>query len=42
MTAPHDVGSTRAPLVEVGRGDIDQAVAAGVIEADQADALWNF
>jgi hypothetical protein len=34
----------RAPEASVGvaRDDIDRAVAAGVIGADQADALWHF
>jgi hypothetical protein len=34
----------RAPeaLVGVARDDIDRAVAAGVIHADQVDALWHF
>jgi hypothetical protein len=39
-----DTEAERAPEAVVGvtRDDIDRAVAAGVIRADQADALWHF
>jgi hypothetical protein len=30
------------PVVAVGRDDLERAMAAGVIEPDQADALWEF
>jgi hypothetical protein len=40
MTAGSDAEG--AALVGVARDDIDRAVAAGVIQADQADALWHF
>ena len=40
MTAGSDAEGSA--LVGVARDDIDRAVAAGVIQADQADALWHF
>jgi hypothetical protein len=42
MTAAHDVGPAPRPVVDVGRGDVDRAVAAGVIQPGQAEALWRF
>jgi hypothetical protein len=41
MTAGSDTERAEA-LVGVARDDIDRAVAAGVIQADQAAALWHF
>jgi hypothetical protein len=42
MTAGSEVGRATEALVGVARDDIDRAVAAGVLQADQADALWRF
>ncbi|MGH6921850.1 MAG: hypothetical protein ACREJ0_29635, partial [Geminicoccaceae bacterium] len=42
MTAGSDAERAPEALVAVARDDIDRAVAAGVIQADQADALWRF
>ena len=42
MAMRSETGSPPGPVVEVGRDDVERAVAAGVIEADQADALWSF
>jgi hypothetical protein len=42
MTAGCEAEHGPEALVGVARDDIDRAVAAGVIQADQADALWHF
>ena len=42
MTAGPEAERAPEALVGVARDDIDRAVAAGVIQADQADALWQF
>jgi hypothetical protein len=42
MTAGSEAERAPKALVEVARDDVDRAVAAGVIQADQADALWDF
>jgi hypothetical protein len=42
MTAGSDVERAPDASVGVARDDIDRAVAAGLIQADQADALWDF
>ena len=42
MTAGSEAERAPEALVGVARDDIDRAVAAGVIKADQADALWRF
>jgi hypothetical protein len=42
MTAGCEAEHVPEALVGVARDDIDRAVAAGVIQADQADALWHF
>jgi hypothetical protein len=41
MTADSKTGRAEAS-VAIAREDIDRAVAAGVIQSDQADALWRF
>lgn len=42
MTAGPEAERAPEALVGVARDDIDRAVAAGVIQAEQADALWHF
>jgi hypothetical protein len=42
MTAASEAERASEALVEVARDDVDRAVAAGVIRADQAEALWRF
>jgi hypothetical protein len=42
MTAGSEAERAPEALVGVGRDDIDRAVAAGVLQSDQADALWQF
>ena len=42
MTAGSEAEHAPEASVGVARDDIDRAVAAGVIQADQADALWHF
>jgi hypothetical protein len=42
MTAGCEAEQAPEALVGVARDDIDRAVAAGVLQADQADALWHF
>jgi hypothetical protein len=41
MTPDPEARASEGP-VGIARDDIDRAVAAGVIRADQADALWQF
>jgi hypothetical protein len=42
MTAGCEAEHAPEALVGVARDDIDRAVAAGLLQADQADALWRF
>jgi hypothetical protein len=42
MTPGSEADRASEGSVGVARDDIDRAVAAGVIQADQADALWHF
>jgi hypothetical protein len=42
MTAGSEAERAPEALVGVTRDDIDRAVASGVIQAEQADALWHF
>ena len=42
MTAASEAERAPEALVEVARDDVDRAVAAGVIRADQAEPLWRF
>ena len=42
MATRSETGSPPGPVVAVGRDDVERAVVAGVIGAEQADALWDF
>jgi hypothetical protein len=42
MATRSDTGIQPGSVVAVGRDDVERAVVAGVIRAEQADALWNF
>jgi hypothetical protein len=41
MATRAETGAPRGHVIVVGRGDVERAVAAGVIEPRQADALWD-